>query len=282
MKRTATPLSPYLIKQQLQKLLKQEEFKKSPVLTRFLELVVLTKLAGREHEIKGYTIAVKALGRPACFNSQLDAIVRIHAGRLRIVLNRYYNSTGKYDPVVINIPKGTYVPQFQTNNGDLEHKVHLQTTDSTIQKPGLPEKKISEKPVLAVLPFSDQSREKSNGGFLSALGAQLNTELARFDNLSIIYLKAARKPDAAVNEMEHLKNEGVDCVLTGGLKSSNGTMRFNIQLKLVDSGTTLWSDSLHTRLTEDNALDIRDEITSLVENAIAYDPTIVKRLTMAS
>ena len=278
MKRTATPLSPYMIKQQLQKLLKQEEFKKSPVLTRFLELVVLTKLAGREHEIKGYTIAVKALGRPACFNSQLDAIVRIHAGRLRVVLDRYYDGTGKYDPVIFNIPKGTYVPQFQTNNGDLGHKVYLQTTGSTIQKPGLPEKKISEKPVLAVLPFSDRSRVKSNDGFLSALGAQLNTELARFDNLSIIYLKAARKPDAAVNEMEHLKNKGVDCVLTGGFKSFNGAMSFNIQLKLVDTGTTLWSDSFHMQLTEDNALDIRDEITSQVENAIAYDPTIVKRL----
>jgi TolB-like protein len=278
MKRTATPLSPHMIKQQLQRLLKQEEFKKSPVLTRFLELVVLTKLAGREHEIKGYTIAVKALGRPACFNSQTDAIVRIHAGRLRVVLNRYYNNAGKYDPIIINIPKGTYIPQFHINNGDLEHKLYQQTSATTIQIFGLTEKKISEKPVLAVLPFSDQSREKSNGGFLSALGAQLNTELARFDNLSIVYLKAIRKPDAAINEMEHLRNKGVDCVLTGGLKSFNGAMSFNIQLKWLDTGTTLWSDCFHTQLTEDNALDIRDEITSQVENAIARDPTIVKSL----
>jgi hypothetical protein len=41
-----------------------EDLKNSPILSKFLEYVVLKKLAGDEEEIKEYTIGVKALGRP--------------------------------------------------------------------------------------------------------------------------------------------------------------------------------------------------------------------------
>src|SRR5215217_2246628 len=115
----ATQLSPEAVKQQLQQLLKQEEFRRSPIMAKFLEYVVHTKLAGREDEIKEYTIGIKVLGRPLDFNPQLDAIVRIHASRLRNILLQYYHSTGKDVPVVISIPKGTYIPLFEANNRNL-------------------------------------------------------------------------------------------------------------------------------------------------------------------
>ena len=76
-------LIPELVKKQLRQLLDQEELKRSPILSKFLEHVVVTKLEGREDEIKEYTIGVQALGRPIDFNPQLDAVVRIHASRLR-------------------------------------------------------------------------------------------------------------------------------------------------------------------------------------------------------
>jgi hypothetical protein len=46
----------------------------------------------------------------------LDAIVRIHAGRLRRALKEYYYDAGKNDPIVIEIPKGSYIPVFQPKN----------------------------------------------------------------------------------------------------------------------------------------------------------------------
>ena len=70
---------PELVRKQLSHLLNQEELKRSPILTKFLEYVVVSKLEGREDEIKDYTIAVKALSRPPDFNPQIDAAVRIHA-----------------------------------------------------------------------------------------------------------------------------------------------------------------------------------------------------------
>src|SRR5215204_1746647 len=134
MSNTATQLSPDMVKKQLQQLLNQEEFRRSPILTRFLEYVVLAKLAGREDEIKEYTIGIKALGRPPDFNPQLDAVVRIHASRLRNILLQYYHSEGKDAPVVIRIPKGTYVPLFEANNGNI-HTVSPPAEISIREKP---------------------------------------------------------------------------------------------------------------------------------------------------
>lgn len=85
----------------------------SPRLGAFLRYVVDATLAGRAEQIKGYTIAVEALGRPPTFDPQSDPIVRVEATRLRRALQNYYNTTGLGDPLVIHIPKGGYVPQFE-------------------------------------------------------------------------------------------------------------------------------------------------------------------------
>ena len=38
--------------------------------------------------------------------------MRVEAGRLRQALARYYETAGYSDPVVIDVPRGTYVPKF--------------------------------------------------------------------------------------------------------------------------------------------------------------------------
>lgn len=85
-------------------------FRAAPQLTAFLTYVVNTALAGRAHEIKGYTIAVEALGRPADFDPVADPIVRVEAGRLRRAIEAYHAAEGRNDPVWIAVPRGAYVP----------------------------------------------------------------------------------------------------------------------------------------------------------------------------
>ena len=81
-------------------------------LAAFLNFIVLRTLEGREKEIKGYTIAVEALGRPESFDPLIDPIVRVEAGRLRKALADYYAGPGRDDPVRIEVPRGSYVPRF--------------------------------------------------------------------------------------------------------------------------------------------------------------------------
>jgi hypothetical protein len=82
----------------------------SPRLVAFLRYVVEQTLAGKADAIKSYTVAVEALGRKPSFDPQADPIVRVEAGRLRRALAHYYELDGRDDPVVITLPRGSYVP----------------------------------------------------------------------------------------------------------------------------------------------------------------------------
>ena len=85
----------------------------SPRLASFLRYIVIATLEGRADRLKGYTVAVEALGRPEDFDPQADPIVRVEAGRLRAALARYYAGPGRDDAVVIDLPRGHYVPVFR-------------------------------------------------------------------------------------------------------------------------------------------------------------------------
>ena len=88
---------------------------KSGQLAHFLTYVVEETLAGRAERIKAYTIAVDALGRDARFDPQSDPIVRVEAGRLRRALESYYDTAGRDEPIIIELPRGSYIPKFQRN-----------------------------------------------------------------------------------------------------------------------------------------------------------------------
>jgi hypothetical protein len=88
--------------------------KKSPQLANFLTFVVDETLAGRANRIKAYNIAADALGRDDSFDPQSDPIVRVEAGRLRRALQHYYANGGSDDPIVIDLPRGCYVPAFRS------------------------------------------------------------------------------------------------------------------------------------------------------------------------
>jgi TolB-like protein/Tfp pilus assembly protein PilF len=278
----STPeLTPELVRKQLNRLLNQDELKRSPVLAKFLNYVVVSKLEGRADEIKDYTIAVKGLGRPADFNPQIDSSVRIHAGRLRRTLIEYYLEKGKDDLVIIIIPKGTYVPVFNAKaTGEVDsQQVYSQNEFKEHARVRPPYKIGLMKPVLAVLPFHDLSLEPSNF-FLTAFGEQLNTEISRFENISVISYYATEHFNLFRTELKDIRNQlEVDYILTGSLRISNGTLRLNIQLLIVDSGNILWSDT-YTRqeLTLENSYDILDEIVRKVANIVADDDGIISDL----
>jgi hypothetical protein len=62
--------------------------------------------------LKEYQIATEVFGRPSDFDPQLDSLVRVQAGRLRSKIAEYYSSEGTHDPIVVELPKGTYALAF--------------------------------------------------------------------------------------------------------------------------------------------------------------------------
>jgi hypothetical protein len=62
--------------------------------------------------LKEYQIATEVFGRPSDFDPHLDSLVRVQAGRLRSKIAEYYASEGTADPILVELPKGTYALAF--------------------------------------------------------------------------------------------------------------------------------------------------------------------------
>jgi tetratricopeptide (TPR) repeat protein len=90
-----------------------EVFSRSPQLAAFLRFVVEAVLHNRQDRIKAYTIGIEVLRRDTKFDPQLDPIVRVEATRLRRAIERYYAGPGMNDPLLIDLPRGSYVPTFR-------------------------------------------------------------------------------------------------------------------------------------------------------------------------
>src|SRR5258708_28059272 len=63
--------------------------------------------------MKECLLGAQLLGRGDSFDPRLDPIVRVQAGKLRSRLQRYYDGEGRSDTLVIDFPKGGYVPVFR-------------------------------------------------------------------------------------------------------------------------------------------------------------------------
>src|SRR5215467_11298667 len=101
------------VRQQLERILGSPGFSRNERLSRFLRHVVERHLDGKDDELKESVIAVEVFGRSPDFDSRLDPVVRSEAVRLRARLNDYYLKVGKADSLVIELPKGGYVPRFR-------------------------------------------------------------------------------------------------------------------------------------------------------------------------
>ncbi len=108
-----------------------------------LRYVVERSLAGSPP--KEFEIAVEALGRGAEYDPEVDATVRVEAGRLRNRLREYYDTAGEQDPIFIDVPKGGYGAVFASRESasktlvpDSEQPSHAELTASAISNPQLP------------------------------------------------------------------------------------------------------------------------------------------------
>ncbi len=81
-------------------------------LSQLLNFVVDATLKGESQHLKETTIGVYVFGRSPDYDPKVDTIVRSQAWRLRAKLRKYYSSEGANDPVIIDLPRGHYVPVF--------------------------------------------------------------------------------------------------------------------------------------------------------------------------
>ena len=214
------------IREQLGKILSTDIFETSVVLSHFLKFIVEETLAGRERELKEYTIGIKALSKKSGFNPQTDPVVRIHAGRLRRSLHEYYNNQGKSDNILIAIPKGTYIPEFVKQDRSLDQTPFIQNQELI----GL--NKLS----IAVLPFRIIGPEASSIFLADGLGDYISTELTRYSELRVISYYSCR---CIAEKIIDIREAGLmldaKYILTGSVQYESH--RLCVRAQLVKSAT---------------------------------------------
>ncbi len=244
----ATIFSPAEIKQQTLRILNFPSFRNSPVLSRFLEFVITETLDEKELQIKEYSVAIHVLGRSRDFNPNRDSIVRIHAGRLRRALTDYYLSEGMYDPIIIQIPKGCYVPEF------------IASGTTTLDAPPESLSKVP-KPRVAIFPLKIITHKEQTHDLQTLLEGHLSEELLRFHDITVVgYYSMDMKEKINENVLEAGKAAGADYIITGSLTSVGQSVRVLLKFLVTASGEVLQCKFFDSDILIPALIDIRDDI----------------------
>jgi hypothetical protein len=97
-----------LMEEQVDRILHSDELRTSEVLRQLLKFLMEKTVQGEADQLKEYTVAIDGLGKPPTYDPQHNSAVRIQVGRLRLKLAEYYREAGKFDPVVVSLPKGRF------------------------------------------------------------------------------------------------------------------------------------------------------------------------------
>jgi TolB-like protein len=231
MSKTQNPPSPAneKITHQLQRMLASPDFNATPQQILFLKFVVNQTLAGKAREIKDYTVAAEVFGRGPDFDRSIDPIVSIQADMLRRVLARYYETSGRNDPIRIDIPPGTCVPVF-------EKRFHTQTTDTAIDglNPDISVK--SSWPAVLIRPLCNLSGDPELDFWGIGLAAEMADELNRYPDIRVMTL-GSDDPNKEVDQ------RAVRFVVDGSVRSDGTCIKMILKLTDTRTGHQIWSES---------------------------------------
>jgi TolB-like protein/Tfp pilus assembly protein PilF len=284
----------------LARILVSPDFYVSPRNRDFLGYVVEETIAGRGQRLKAYTIAVQVFHRDASFDAAQDPIVRIEAGKLRRGLEHYYLTSGREDPIRIEIPKGGYAPLFSSVDpgapprrdalsarwpdwmgrrtfGLLAMSIGAFLIAGTIWlllgRPGLENgsRPVAQEagPAIVVMPL--QSLGEGEGAELLATGmtADLIADLMRFDGLSVFVgpLPPSRATDPVA--------ERVAYAVSGAVERTSTRIRVSAQLLDRPTARVLWSQAFERSLSTAEIFDVRHDLASGIVSHLAQPYGII-------
>jgi adenylate cyclase len=254
------------IREQLDRILHSIPFQHSPRRQRFLEFIVSETLAGRN--IKGYDIALEVFGRPETFDSTVDPVVRVEAGRLREKLREYYGAHGEGDSIRINLPKGTYTPQIE-----FRHEDALQIGP---QKEPPTQKVSSTVPSVAVLPFDDLSADQNLGYLGDGVAEDIITALSRFPDLAVVARTSSFTYKGKSVDIRQVGKElGVGYVVEGSVRKDGNKLRIVSQLIDTRNGEHVWAERFDSSGMDPWAL--QDEVTGMIVSALTGEKGALKQ-----
>ena len=250
---------------EVERIVTDVRFARSPFLGAFLRYVVEQALAGDAAKIKAYTIATEALGRDAGFNPEADPIVRVQGGRLRKLLDLYYATDGATDPIRITIPKGGYAPQIARNDSS-KPALLTSSTSSCCGATGTP----LERPVIAIFPCEPIYAAPWQDGFCEVLAEEILDALDKFETVDIVPMATVMNAmQVSTDPRECGRRIGCDFILEGRFCSDGTESRLLVKLINVETGITGWSKAYDVDLTPSNKLSVQRQMASTLASEVA-------------
>lgn len=266
------------IVEQLDRILSSSEFHATDKVRDFLRFIVREKLAGRANRLKGYSIALQVFGRGEDFDAANDPIVRIQAGRLRRALERYYLTAGARDPILIDVPKGRYIPRFTVQAGT-QDQVHSKVLQEAVTRP-----ERRARPSVAVMPIQNLTDDVDQLPLATGLTEELATELTRFQDLVVIACHAGQQPpDFPLDPAEIGRRVGARFVLDGTVRQDTDTVKVSAHLTDTSRGEQIWAEAFSHPREASCMIATQEQIAGLVVAAVASEyGTIARRLSSES
>jgi TolB-like protein/Tfp pilus assembly protein PilF len=240
------------IRTQLQKVLASTAFANAERMRRFLEFVVEHTLSSPNEHLKEIIIGIELYAGHGEFDPRITAVVRVDASRVRTKLREYYLSEGAADPLVIDLPKGSYTPVFR---------------EASIQvDPPRPTTTSFTEPSIVVLPFSNISPDPE-AYFSDGLTEEIIHALSSIRGLRVVARTSAfalKHRNADVPEIGRALNVGF--VLEGSVRKSGNALRVTVQLASTSDGYQLWSRRYERSL--EDLFAVQDEIALAIADML--------------
>jgi TolB-like protein len=251
---------PDAVRAQIERILCSQTLSGSDQLKRLLRLVVERTLNGQPELLKEYNLGLDVFQRPPDYDPKVDPIVRVQAGRLRSKLGEYYATEGAHDSVVIQIPKGAYVPVFDARNAAVRgldmksrrQRVWLAAAGLAVlvgilvvawaarNRVAVP---VGTDRSVAVLPLQDFTDSGSRGHIADQVAEVLTTELAKNKQLRVLSRTTASTYRETTSSLPEIARAlGVRWVVEGGVGVQGS--RAYVKLRAIDALTDrkVWAD----------------------------------------
>lgn len=288
------------VRDALRKITESAAFPATERSRRLLGYLVNETLEGRGSRIKAYCIGTVVFGRPESFDPQKDPIVRIEAARLRRELEHYYLTDGTDDAIVIDIPKGAYVPRFVPRSiATVQNAAALEGAASSALHGGRWKGSASSGVIIAglsvlmlgvlafglvhsgrepapspsvpvpgllVKPLTDLTHSRESAVLADGLTERIIEKASRFKELAVIPGgSGATEVPPAMARYEF-----------GGTLRDDGT-RLLVQTRLVDrtDGRVIWADSYDVPLQAEQLFNVETSVADQIATRLAEPSGIV-------
>ena len=290
--RLAGELTPESIRATLDKILSSPGFANADRLSRFLRYTVEETLHGQTDKLKESLLGIDVFGRKPTYDPRVDAVVRTEAVKLRARLRDYYESEGREDEIIIDLPKGGYIPAFRFRD-----KLLPAAPEEAVEKPSRPDWKpalagaliltvlaisiywttrnrartndprATELSSIAVLPFADLSPDQDQEYFCDGMTEEIIDALSKIGGVRVVARTSSFAFKGKQQDIREIgKKLNVAAVLEGSVRKDGNRLRVTAQLNSVADGYHLWSETYERELKD--VFTVQDDISRAIVNTL--------------